>query len=97
MRNAPTNQQRRRLGVLLATATVTLVALAVAGVAAGQPAPAFSLPATDGSVASLAAQRGHPVVLVFVPSVLCDMCREQLRAIEEVLPTLRAGGWRRSQ
>lgn len=102
MHNPLMKQQRRRLVFLLATATMTIVALAVAGVAAertartplvsiGQSAPEFSLPATDGAAVSLAAQRGHPVVMVFISSVLCDMCREQLGAIEGAFPTLRAG------
>lgn len=98
-----TMKRRRRLGFLLGAAAMTLVALAATGVVAersartpliatGRPAPAFSLPATDDSIVALANERGHPVVLAFVPSVLCDICREQLRALEGALPALRAGG-----
>ena len=39
---------------------------------------------------SLAAVRGQPVLLGFVPSVLCSWCKQQLQSIEEALPELRA-------
>src|SRR3954451_12032305 len=50
---------------------------------AGKPAPDFTLPAGAGGnatpqVVSLAAQRGHPVLLVFF-FTLCTHCQPQLR------------------
>lgn len=94
---------RRQLGFLLA---VSVIALAVLGtlsvvtersahtplVQVGQSAPDFALQSTSGSIESLAGARGHPVVLAFVPSVLCDFCREQLRTIQTILPELHARG-----
>jgi peroxiredoxin len=52
---------------------------------AGKPAPNFTLPlASDPNAApqtaSLAAQRGHPVVLVFF-FTLCTHCQSQLRTV----------------
>ena len=61
-------------------------------IAPGQPAPDFSLPSVDGGVQSLGALRGRPVLLALVPSVICDFCRDQLRAIQAALPELCARG-----
>ena len=44
----------------------------------GAPAPEFSLPDQDGKVVSLAALRGHNVVLVFYPGDDTAVCRRQL-------------------
>lgn len=44
----------------------------------GLPAPDFSLPDQDGNVVSLAALRGHNVVLVFYPGDDTTVCRRQL-------------------
>jgi len=57
-----------------------------------QPAPEFTLPSTDGTVVSLASMRGHPVILAFVPSALCNQCRQQLRALQEAFPALHGRG-----
>ncbi len=94
---------RHWLGVLLVVAVITMMTLVTSGVVAersahsplirvGQRAPDFVLPSTSGSVESLDRARGHPVMLAFVPSVLCDFCREQLRTIQAVLPQLHARG-----
>ncbi len=93
----------RRLLMLLGAAIIALATLVIGGVVAersartpivtvGQPAPAFALPSTIGSVESLSARRGSPIMLAFLPSVLCDQCRRQMRALEEALPALRARG-----
>lgn len=58
----------------------------------GQPAPDFVLPSSDGGERSLAAERGRPVLLVFVPAMRCADCIAQLRAVQEALPTLRGRG-----
>lgn len=44
----------------------------------GAPAPDFSLPDQDGKLVSLAALRGHNVVLVFYPGDDTAVCRRQL-------------------
>ena len=44
----------------------------------GTSAPDFSLPDQDGKVVSLAALRGHNVVLVFYPGDDTTVCRQQL-------------------
>jgi peroxiredoxin Q/BCP len=44
----------------------------------GSPAPDFSLPDQDGKIVSLAALRGHNVVLVFYPGDDTMVCRRQL-------------------
>ena len=45
---------------------------------AGTSAPDFSLPDQDGNPVSLAALRGHNVVLVFYPGDDTTVCRRQL-------------------
>lgn len=90
---------RRQLLLLLVLAIVALLAMVITGavleraegsplVRVGQPAPDFSLPATTGGRVSLAAARGHPVVVAFVPSAQCGGCRRQLRTLEAALPDL---------
>jgi len=44
----------------------------------GTPAPDFSLPDQDGNIVSLAALRGHNVVLIFYPGDDTTVCRRQL-------------------
>lgn len=91
-------RQRTRLGFLLVASVITLAVLATSGVVTersahtpliqvGQRAPGVALPSTSGSTASLAKVRGHPVLLAFVPSVLCDFCREQLRTFRRSSPS----------
>jgi peroxiredoxin Q/BCP len=94
---------RPRLRLLLGAALAVVAVLALVGVAtersasrplvaAGQQAPDFALPATDGRTVSLVGQRGHAVVLAFVPSVRCGFCAAQLRTLQETLPDLQARG-----
>ena len=95
--------ERRRLGLIVIAATAALAVLIVAGlivergsrtplIQVGQPAPDWTLPSANDGSESLAAQRGHSVVLVFVPSVNCAICAQQLRTIQAALPELRARG-----
>jgi thioredoxin-dependent peroxiredoxin len=95
--------ERRRLRATLLIATAVLAVLIVVGliverqartplIQVGQPAPDWTLPSASGEMESLAAQRGHSVVLVFVPSVNCPICRAQLRTLQAALPELRARG-----
>ncbi|GIG30738.1 peroxiredoxin family protein [Cellulomonas marina] len=46
-------------------------------------APAFTLPASDGSTVSLADYRGEPVVLYFNEGAGCDSCLLQMGEIEK--------------
>ncbi len=97
------DRDRRRLGMLLSASSVMLLVLVLVGmvversaheplVRVGQPAPDFTLPSTSGGRVSLVQARHRPVVLVFVPSVRCDVCREQLRVVQAVLPRLQGRG-----
>jgi len=47
------------------------------------PAPDFTLPASDGTTVSLAALRGHPVILYFNEGAGCDSCIVQMQKIED--------------
>ncbi|MGD9889909.1 MAG: peroxiredoxin family protein [Dehalococcoidia bacterium] len=96
-------RDRRQLRFLLGVSVLTLALLVIAGlitersahtslIRPGQVAPDFSLPATNGGVLSLSDAGGRPVVLLFLPSVLCDYCQGQLRALQAALPELRAIG-----
>ncbi len=96
-------RERRRLGMLLSASSATLVVLVLVGIVAersaheplvrvGHLAPSFTLPSTSGGRVSLVQSRHRPVVLVFVPSVRCDLCREQLRAVQAALPHLQGRG-----
>jgi peroxiredoxin len=53
------------------------------GTTAGSWAPTFALPATTGSRFSLAAQRGHPVVLFFM-AAWCTSCLVESHALGDV-------------
>jgi peroxiredoxin Q/BCP len=54
-------------------------------VRAGEPAPAFTLPGTGGRDYSLAAERGHPVVLAFYPGDDTAVCTVQLNSYNDEL------------
>jgi AhpC/TSA family len=92
-----TSARRRQLTAVLLAAFAALLVLAIIGnilersehtplVQVGQPAPAFTLPASGAGEVSLLAQRGHPVLLAFVPSAQCAGCKAQLRLLESILP-----------
>lgn len=93
--------ERRLLGLLLIASLAVMVVLVIAGVVVerssgtplvrvGQAAPDFTLPATTGGDATLSKGGGGPALLAFVPSVLCGYCQDQLRALQQALPALRA-------
>lgn len=48
-----------------------------------RPAPDFTLPASDGTIVSLADLRGEPVVLYFNEGAGCDSCIVQMAEIEK--------------
>lgn len=57
-------------------------------IAEGSPAPDFTMPATGGRSVSLAAERGHPVVLYFYPKADTPGCTKEACAFQEALPAL---------
>ena len=63
-------------------------------IAAGTPAPDFTLPDQDGKDVTLSALRGQSVVLVFYPLDFSPVCTDQLNVYQEVLPELEARGAR---
>ncbi len=83
--------QRSRLGPLL------LICGLFAGFYFGrdrnlnQPAPAFSLPETDGGQVDLASYSGRPVLLVFWSSS-CSICQRELPMLNRLEPELRGKG-----
>ena len=61
-------------------------------IAVGDPAPAFTLPASRGRTASSAPLRGKPYVLYFYPKADTSGCTKQACAFQEALPQLGALG-----
>jgi cytochrome c biogenesis protein CcmG/thiol:disulfide interchange protein DsbE len=59
----------------------------------GHPAPPFTLQSTSGGRVSLAAQRGHPVVIDFFAS-WCTVCRTELPMLNRVVSQDQARGLR---
>ena len=57
----------------------------------GKPAPAFSLPETDGGQIDLASYRGRPVLLVFWTSS-CPICQQELPMLNRLEPEFRGRG-----
>jgi peroxiredoxin len=60
---------------------------------AGHPAPPFTLPSTAGGRVSLAAQRGHPVIIDLFAS-WCTVCRAELPVLNRVVSQDEARGLR---
>lgn len=58
-----------------------------------KPAPALSLRLLDGSTWSLAAQRGHPVLLNFW-ATWCEPCREEMPALAQLAEREKVSGLR---
>ena len=54
--------------------------------AAGTPAPDFSLRATPNQSVSLSELRGHPVVLIFYPADWSPVCTDELAVFNQLLP-----------
>ncbi|CAH1658775.1 Redoxin domain-containing protein [Hyphomicrobiales bacterium] len=58
----------------------------------GQPAPAFTLPATPDQQLSLADLRGQPVILAFYPADWSPVCGDQMTLYNQVLPEFHRFG-----
>jgi peroxiredoxin len=61
--------------------------------AGGTPAPNFQLRGIDGKTYSLAAQRGHPVVLEFF-AVWCPHCQHEAPLVQRIFSTYNRQGVR---
>ncbi len=61
-------------------------------IAAGTPAPDFTLRNQDGELVSLADFRGCKVLLVFYPGDFSPICGDQLSIYQEVKPELTEKG-----
>jgi len=60
--------------------------------AAGTPAPDFTLPRAPGATLRLADSRGHPVILAFYPADWSPVCGDELGVFNEVLPEFQRYG-----
>lgn len=80
--------QQSRLGTLL---FITALILGVWLLRPDKPAPAFSLPETDGGRVDLASYSGRPVLLVFWTSS-CPICQSELPMLNRLEPELRGKG-----
>jgi peroxiredoxin len=61
-------------------------------IAAGEPAPDFTLRDQDGERVSLSDLRGRRVLLVFYPLDFSPVCSDQLSIYQEVKPEIEAKG-----
>ena len=61
-------------------------------IAAGEPAPDFTLRDHDGEVVSLSDYRGRRVLLVFYPFDFSSVCSDQLSVYQEAKPEFEAEG-----
>ena len=61
-------------------------------IAAGEPAPDFTLRDQDGEEVSLSDFRGRKVLLVFYPLDFSPVCTDQLSVYQEVKPEIEAKG-----
>jgi peroxiredoxin len=61
-------------------------------IAAGSPAPSFTLRDQDGKEVSLADYRGRKVMLVFYPLDFSPVCSDQLSVYQEVKPQIAEKG-----
>jgi peroxiredoxin len=61
-------------------------------IAAGQPAPDFTLRDQDGKKVSLSDYRGRRVLLVFYPLDFSPVCADQLSIYQEVKPQIAEKG-----
>jgi peroxiredoxin (alkyl hydroperoxide reductase subunit C) len=66
----------------------------VSVIAAGTPAPDFTLKTEDGGAFTRDDLLGHTTVLVFYPFAFSPVCTDQLQVYEEVLDDLAAQGAR---
>lgn len=61
-------------------------------IAAGEPAPDFTLRDQDGEKVSLSDYRGRKVLLVFYPQDFSPVCSDQLSIYQEVKPEIEGKG-----
>jgi peroxiredoxin len=61
-------------------------------IAAGEPAPDFTLRDQDGEEVSLSDYSGRRVLLVFYPFDFSSVCSDQLSVYQEVKPEIEAKG-----
>ena len=61
-------------------------------IAAGEPAPDFTLRDQDGEMVSLSDFRGRKVMLVFYPGDFSPVCGDQFSIYQEVKPEIAAKG-----
>ena len=61
-------------------------------IAAGEPAPDFTLRDQDGEEVSLSGFRGRKVLLVFYPFDFSPVCSDQLSLYQEVKPEIEEKG-----
>ena len=61
-------------------------------IAAGTPAPEFTLPDQDGKEVSLTDFRGRRLVLAFYPADFSPVCSDQLSVYQEVLDEIEGRG-----
>ena len=61
-------------------------------IAAGEPAPDFTLRDQDGEQVSLSDYRGRKVLLVFYPADFSPVCGDQLSIYQEVKPQIAEKG-----
>jgi peroxiredoxin Q/BCP len=60
--------------------------------AAGEPAPGFALPGTDGTTFDLSAYRGETILLYFHEGLMCQPCWDQIMEIEQNWDQYKAFG-----
>jgi peroxiredoxin len=60
--------------------------------AAGRPAPDFTLPVTPDQKLSLSELRGRPVILAFYPADWSPVCGDQMALYNEILPEFQKFG-----
>jgi peroxiredoxin len=60
--------------------------------AAGTPAPDFTLPATPNQGVTLSELRGNPVILAFYPADWSPVCGDQMGLYNQILPEFHKSG-----
>lgn len=83
--------QQSKLGTVLIITAVVLGVWLLRDGSLNKPAPAFSLPETDGGQIDLASYSGRPVLLVFWTSS-CPICQRELPMLNRLEPELRSKG-----